>query len=190
MLLNIMMFAKDLYTEPYHPVERHMKRDFRGFASHYTRTQRPPMYYFIDFGLSRQYDASEKTPLEYPIFGGDKTVPEFQGNTDVLLNPFPTHIYRLGGVVREFIDKNTGFESLKPLVDAMIQNDPSARPTMDMVVKHFDLVRQQLSTWKLRSRVPARDESLFETLYLGATHWRRRIGFIVKRTPAIPRLQA
>jgi hypothetical protein len=30
MRMNIMMDAKDLYAEPYHPVKPHMKRDYSG----------------------------------------------------------------------------------------------------------------------------------------------------------------
>jgi hypothetical protein len=105
MWMNIMMDARDLYAEPYHPVEPHMKRDFSGRVKRYTRTQRPPKYYFIDFGLSRRYDPREANPLEYPIFGGDKTVPEFQNNADVPVNPFPTDVYYLGNVIKEeFMD--------------------------------------------------------------------------------------
>jgi hypothetical protein len=87
------------------------------------------------------------------------------------------------------IKTKIGFDFLKPLVDDMVQNDPNARPTMNVVVERFDLIRQQLSSWKLRSRVIARDEDIFETVYRSATHWRRRIGFIVKRAPAVPRFQ-
>ncbi|KIK41252.1 hypothetical protein CY34DRAFT_806284 [Suillus luteus UH-Slu-Lm8-n1] len=189
MWMNIMMDAKDLYVEPYHPVKPHMKRDFSGLASHYTRTQRPPKYYIIDFGLSRRYDASEENPREYPIFGGDKTVPEFQNDSNVPLNPFPTDVYYLGNVIREqFLNTKTGFEFLKSLVDDMVQNDPSKRPTMEQAVEQFDTIRQSLSTWKLRSRVTARDEGPLEHMYHGAAHWRRRIGFIVKRVSAVPRL--
>ncbi|KAG1751902.1 hypothetical protein EDB19DRAFT_1206914 [Suillus lakei] len=190
MWMNIMMDAKDLYVEPYHPVEPRMKRDFSGRARHYTRTQRPPKYYFIDFGLSRRYDPREATPLEYPIFGGDKSVPEFQNNADVPVNPFPTDVYYLGNLIREeFMDTKIGFDFLKPLIDEMVRNDPNTRPTMNVVVERFDLIRQQLSTWKLRSRVIARDEDMFETLYSSTAHWRRRIGFIVGRAPALPRFQ-
>ncbi|KAG0696947.1 kinase-like domain-containing protein [Suillus ampliporus] len=189
MWMNVMMDAKDLYFEPYHPVKPHMKRDFSGHASHYTRTQRPPKYYLIDFGLSRQYDANDENPLEYPVLGGDKTVPEFQNNMDVLLNPFPTDVYYLGNIIREqFLDIKTGFEFLKPLVDDMVQDDPSKRPTMEQAVERFDLIRQNLNTWKLRSRVTAINEGPFEHVYRGAAHWRRRIGFIVKRVSATPRL--
>ncbi|KAG2353300.1 hypothetical protein BDR07DRAFT_1496542 [Suillus spraguei] len=190
MWMNIMMDAKDLYAEPYHPVLSYMKRDFSGYVSHYTRTQRPPKYYFIDFGLSRRYDASEENPLEYPIFGGDKSVPEFRNNVGVPVNPFPTDVYYLGNVIREqFLITKKGFEFLKPLVDDMIQDDPHKRPTMEVVVERFESIRQQLSTWKLRSRVISQDEGPLENLYRGVTHWSRRIGFIVKRAPAVPRLR-
>ncbi|KAG1885163.1 hypothetical protein F4604DRAFT_1648090 [Suillus subluteus] len=185
---NIMMDAKDLYPEPYHPAQPHMKRDFSGYANHLTRTQRPPKYYLIDFGLSRRYDATEKNPLEYPIFGGDKSVPEFQKNINVPINPFPTDIYYLGNVIREqFLYARSGLGFLKPLVDDMVQDDPSRRPTMEAVVKRFDSIRQKLSTWKLRSRVISVEDGLLENMYYGTAHWRRRIGFIVKRVSAIPR---
>ncbi|KAG2051565.1 hypothetical protein BDR06DRAFT_983513 [Suillus hirtellus] len=161
---NIMMDAKDLYHEPYHPVQPHMKRDFSGYVKHFTRTQRPPKYYLIDFGLSRRYDATEENPLEYPIFGGDKTVPEFQKNANVPMNPFPTDIYYLGNVIRE-----------------------QFLPTMEAVVERFDSIRQKLSTRKLRSRVISVEDGLLENMYYGTTHWRRRIGFIARRVSAIPR---
>ncbi|KAG2126000.1 uncharacterized protein EDB93DRAFT_1189164 [Suillus bovinus] len=185
---NIMMDAKDLYPEPYHPVQPHMKRDFSGYAKHFTRTQRPPKYYLIDFGLSRRYDATEENPLEYPIFGGDKTVPEFQKNPNVPMNPFPTDIYYLGNVIREqFFYARSGLEFLKPLVDDMVQDDPSGRPTMEVVVQRFDSICKKLSTWKLRSRIISVDDGLLENMYYGTIHWRRRIGFIVRRVSAIPR---
>jgi hypothetical protein len=69
----------------------------------------------------------------------------------------------------------------------MVQDDPNARPTMEQAVERFDSIRRNLSTWKLRSRVTDRDEGPFEHLHRGATHWKRRIGFIVKRVSAVPR---
>ncbi|KAG2129474.1 kinase-like domain-containing protein [Suillus clintonianus] len=185
---NIMMDAKYLYPEPFHPVMPHMKRDFSGYVKHLTRTQRPPKYYLIDFGLSRRYDATEENPLEYPIFGGDKSVPEFQKNANVPMNPFPTDIYYLGNTIRqEFLYTKKGLEFLKPLADDMVQDDPNGRPTMEAVVERFDLISQKLSSWKLRSRVVSREDGLLENMYYGTTHWRRRIVFIVRRVSAIPR---
>jgi hypothetical protein len=41
---------------------------------------------------------------------------------------------------------------------------------MDVVVEGFKTIRQQLSTWKLRSRVIDKEESSFENIYRGAAH--------------------
>ncbi|TFY60098.1 hypothetical protein EVJ58_g5363 [Rhodofomes roseus] len=54
-----------------------MKRDYSELVSHYTRTEKPPKYYYIDFGLSRRYNPDDGPPRALPIFGGDKSVPEF-----------------------------------------------------------------------------------------------------------------
>jgi len=104
MHLNIMMDAAPLYPIPYHPSNNGRLRDFsdRGWHSpyHYTRTQRPVKYYFTDFGISRRYNPGDGPPLEDPIYGGDKTAPEFRVSVDAC-NPFPTDIYYLGNAIRE-----------------------------------------------------------------------------------------
>ena len=96
--LNIMMDASPLYPVPYHPRVLHMRRDYKGRVKHLTRTQRPVRYYLTDFGISRRY-APDVVPLEDPIWGGDKTVPEFQASNDPQ-NPFPTDVYYLGNLIR------------------------------------------------------------------------------------------
>ncbi|KAH7920626.1 hypothetical protein BV22DRAFT_1020849 [Leucogyrophana mollusca] len=186
MNLNIMMDAKDLYIDSFHPCQPRMRRDFKGEARHYTRTQRPPRYFFIDFGISRRYDASDTNPLEYPIWGGDKTVPEFQ-KSNAPCNPFPTDVYYLGNFIREdFLQAKMGFEFMEPLVNDMVQDDPAKRPTMDQVVERFDAMRKELSSWKLRSRVVTHEDSLIGGLFRGAAHWARRINFIAWGVPPVP----
>ena len=110
MHLNIMMDATPLFPKPYHPIRKSKLRDFSNdgwFASdpkHYTRTQRPVKYYFVDFGISRRYNPDDGPPLEDPIFGGDKTVPEFRISLDAC-NPFPTDVYYLGSAIRKTLLK-------------------------------------------------------------------------------------
>lgn len=94
------MDGTQLYPDGFHPRVMNWKPDFSGNAKHLTRTQCPPKYYLIDFGISRKYDAADKPPLESPIRGGDKTVPEFQGSAEPC-NPFPTDVYYLGNMIRE-----------------------------------------------------------------------------------------
>ena len=89
-----------MYPHGFHPVKMDRSRDFKGRAKRYTRTQRPPRYYLIDFGLSRQYHS--RNALDAPLRGGDKSAPEHRNATRC--NPFYTDIYYLGNVVQqEFI---------------------------------------------------------------------------------------
>lgn len=90
-----MMDGSGMYPEPFHPCETDMRFDMKGSAKHFSRTERPPRYLFIDFGISRRYEESNRTPLEPPILGGYKNVPEFQTSHDPQ-NPFPTDVWYLG----------------------------------------------------------------------------------------------
>ena len=98
-----MMDPSTTFPNMYHPISARRNKNFKGRATYYTRTARPTKYYLIDFGLSRRYDPEDGEPRELPIRGGDKTVPEFQGDGyDQECNPFPTDIYYLGNMIKEY----------------------------------------------------------------------------------------
>ena len=97
---HIMFGSSDMYPQGFHPAQMNRSRDFKGRAKRYTRTQKPPRYYLIDFGLSRRYRS--RNALDVPLRGGDKSAPEHQNVA--WCNPFYTDIYYLGNLVRqEFI---------------------------------------------------------------------------------------
>jgi hypothetical protein len=95
-----MMDALDMFPEGFHPHKPHANPSLTAPSMSLTRTQRPPKYYLIDFGISRQYNPVNGKPLEWPIVGGDKTVPEFKNNKGPC-DPFPTDVYYLGNFIRE-----------------------------------------------------------------------------------------
>ncbi|KAL4065250.1 hypothetical protein J3A83DRAFT_4360518 [Scleroderma citrinum] len=188
MSLNIMMDANTLFVDPFHPIHHLMKRDFSGFARFKTRTERPVKYYLIDFGLSRRYDDSIAYPLEVPIWGGDKEVPEFQ-NSNEPRDPFATDVFYIGNTIRkDFVDSKANFEFMRPLIADMVQDDPSKRPTMDEVVMRFETIRKGLSTTKLRSRITRKKETVMEAAYLTVVHWSHRLKYVAKRLPPVPTL--
>ena len=100
--LNIMLDPSNMYPESFHPVKiNRSTKDFDRKAKRYSRTRRPTRYLLIDFGLSRRYDPANGPPLDQPLRGGDKSAPEHQDRVTPC-NPFPTDVYYLGNLVREY----------------------------------------------------------------------------------------
>jgi hypothetical protein len=213
-----MMDASDMYPDGFHPVAQDKTRDFSRVAKYYTRTHKPPKYYFVDSGISRRYDPANRPPLEGPIIGGDKSVPEFQGKKALEdSDPFQTDVYYIGNLVRRdflmvslvvllprlkesliamsfkqgfdtFRKPKHGFEFMEPLVADMCDDDPAKRPKMDEVVTRFDEIIRNLSNWKLRSRVTDVSEFRIMTFFCGIPHWGRCLAYIIRRVPSIPTL--
>ncbi|TFY71477.1 hypothetical protein EVG20_g1544 [Dentipellis fragilis] len=188
---NILMDATPMYPEPWHPVELKRRRDWKGKAQHWTRTEHPVKYYYIDYGLSQHFksDSSQTwPPLTLPAHGGDKTAPENQQDKwNTPCNPFATDIYYLGNLIREsFMQNYYGFGFMKKLVADMVKNEPSKRPEINEVVTRFAKIRESLHAWKLRSRAIPRKEWKIVTLWRYPQHIAQTIRFVVMRRRAIP----
>lgn len=105
-LRNIMMDPTKMYPKGFHPGRPWMTTDYSEFVSpRLTRAQCWPRYYLVDFGLSRRYDPAAGIPDESVVCGEDKTAPEHHDDSRYNCNPFPTDIYYIGNILREyFID--------------------------------------------------------------------------------------
>ncbi|KAF8893552.1 kinase-like domain-containing protein [Infundibulicybe gibba] len=190
---NIMMDSTHLYREPVHPVNNLRTFDYRRRSRAFTRTERPVKYYLIDFGLSRHYKVDCRHPWVPPGFGGDKTVPEFQGR--LVVNPFRVDVYCIGNIVRNLvhgqpqhgIPARRGFKFIEPLIADMVQDDPTRRPTMDEVILRFDEILSATSSWKLRSRFARKDENPIAGVFRSVSHWTTQLVHIFNGTPALPR---
>ncbi|KAI0062806.1 hypothetical protein BV25DRAFT_1915928 [Artomyces pyxidatus] len=185
---NIMMDPSEMYPDSFHPILIHRRRDWKGKAKHYTRTQRPPRYYLIDFGLSVILKPEDGPPLVRFARGGDKSAPEHNApNALWVQDPFPTDIYHLGNLIREtFLWTYRGFEFVTPLVAQMVAVDPSSRPTIEQVVALFDGIRAAQSTWKMRSRLRPVREGIVLASWRSIGHWYRRAGYVIRARSAIP----
>ncbi|KAI0790923.1 kinase-like domain-containing protein [Abortiporus biennis] len=185
MLLNTMMDPNPMFPELYHPEVNDMSVDMQCIVHPFSRTERPTTYYLIDFGLSRQYPSYEST--DFPIEGGIKTVPEFQGDLEnVPANPFLTDIYYLGYMIQEILEDHRGLKFLRPLINDMMQEDPSKRPWIDEVASRFADIQKSLRWWQLRSRLVPTDEGVFEYLYHSVRHIFRTYKYMAKGYEAIP----
>ncbi|KAF7797599.1 hypothetical protein EIP86_008799 [Pleurotus ostreatoroseus] len=154
---NVMMDPGPLYPEMFHPISPDMNRTLTGKAKHFTRSERPVKYYFIDFGISGRYSSREGISVPIHI-GGDRTVPEFQGSNETH-NPFPTDVYYVGNLFREeLLQRYKGLDFLKPLVDDMVQQDPGMRPTAADVHSHFRARVVGLTPFTLNKRLARKGE--------------------------------
>jgi hypothetical protein len=89
-----------MFPERYHPANPDMSFDFTRKITHFSRTEKPPRYFFIDFGISRHYPNRVGPVDEEIVRGGDKSVPEHQGDA-LSCDPFPTDIYYVGNAIRK-----------------------------------------------------------------------------------------
>ena len=197
-----MLDPSEMYPQGFHPVQIDRSRDFKGKTQGYDRTQRPPRYYLIDFGLSRQYIS--RNALDDPVRGGDKSAPEHRLGRRC--NPFHTDIYHLGNLVRmRFMKVNgprswfsfcaaycrafqryNGFEFMEDLVNAMTAVDPAKRPVIEDVMAKFSHIRRSLSETKLRSPLTSKKDSSVVTAFRYTSQAIRTVQYIVLQKPAIP----
>ncbi|KAJ3551174.1 hypothetical protein NM688_g4866 [Phlebia brevispora] len=185
--LNIMLDPVSMYPSLFHPQQNLLSIDRKSRAKHYTRTSRPPKYYFIDFGLSGIYDPAKGRTIDRPLLGGDKTVPEFRNDLETPHDVYSTDIYYLGNMIREtFLQVYGGLEFMLPLVNDMVQDDPTKRPKIDEVVKRFAEIRRSLSWWKLRSRLAEQNESGLYKAYQATKHVFRTMGYVATFRSAVP----
>jgi hypothetical protein len=99
---NIMMDGRGMYPEGWHPASPdcglgpkfNLKKQN---AKRYTRTQRPPRYYIIDFGESGFYDRQKPVQDKFNVRG----CPENEGVAKSS-EPFMTDLYFVGNTIRGF----------------------------------------------------------------------------------------
>ncbi|KAH9045898.1 kinase-like domain-containing protein [Lactarius deliciosus] len=180
---NIMLDPSRMYPDGFHPTQINRRPDFRGRAKRHTRTGRPPRYYFIDFGLSREYDSRDA--FDAPLRGGDRSAPEHRDGGPC--NPFQTDIYYLGNLIREeFIQKYHGFEFMNELVSEMTHSEPARRPLIEEVVVKFARIRESLSGFKLRSPMTSNKHPSLFTAFHYARQAIRSFYYVVSNKSAIP----
>jgi len=75
---------------------------------------------------------------------------------------------------------------MKELVEAMTDENPEKRPTIEEVVEKFDRIRSSLSVIKLRSPITSKNGYILLTVFRHALQLTRTARYIIHRRPAIP----
>ncbi len=81
-------------------------------------------------------------------------------------------------------DRRLGLEFLRPLMQEMVQDDPTRRPTIDEVVKRFHDLTQSLSYLHLRSLVQLSDAN---SICYPVNHFGRWMKFTLTLKPPLPK---
>ncbi|PBK97492.1 hypothetical protein ARMGADRAFT_1060679 [Armillaria gallica] len=162
---NIFMDATDMFPDSFHPQRRDLKYDYSGPVLYCRRTERPPKYCFIDFGLSKRYKADDLPVLDL-VLGGDQTVPEAIDITAFLPEGM----------------KSFGF--MKPLVMSMVEPDPAKRIKID------EAIENGLSATTLRGRVAYSSEHFVMRPSRAISHWVWTLKLIARGIPAVPHQSA
>jgi serine/threonine protein kinase len=167
---NWMMDASAMYPEGFHPYMQHNAKDARGYqpAKALTRSQAPPKYYLIDFGISTQFKDNESRT---PVVGmpGRSRAPELSDTE--LYDPFAVDIFAYGEALLHEIQTFLGLDSFLPLAQKMMNPNPASRPTAEQALQMFREIRQSLS-WRQAGAL----------LFSRSQSWAERAGITVYET--------
>ena len=72
------------------------------------------------------------------------------------------------------------------LVDAMTDESPAERPTIENVISRFSYIRDSLSEFKLRTLIPSKKDPSLVTTYRYARQVVRTVEYIILQKAAIP----
>jgi len=79
-----------------------------------------------------------------------------------------------------------GFEFMVGLVDAMTDNDPAERPTIENVISRFSYIQDSVSEFRRRSLITSKKDPSLVTTYRYARQVVRTVKHIILQKAAIP----
>ncbi|KAI0629604.1 kinase-like domain-containing protein [Trametes polyzona] len=159
---NIMMDARPLYPDGYHPLRMHRAPNGVHDAILLPRIDHPVQYYYIDFGLSTRFPEGAR-PMAIGKVGRDMEIPELSDT--VPYDAFKADVYALGNMLgKEFLRRFSNVEFLRHLVNCMTQGEPDLRPPAEELVRMFQQLRALVPEASLRRRLVERSEQPYEKL--------------------------
>lgn len=145
---NVLMDARPLYTEPFHPFFQTRALDGqRPLYPAYLRSQKPVRYYYIDFGYAKWFKGGE----DRKVLGWkarEQTPEQAEG---IPYDPFLADVYQLGAIIRrDLIPRISTLQFLLPLARQMTHITPSKRPSLATARKKMSTHFAGLSGYQKR----------------------------------------
>ncbi|KLO17291.1 hypothetical protein SCHPADRAFT_821640 [Schizopora paradoxa] len=157
---NIMMDGSTMFPKGFHPVRKRVNIDGFSRAKYISRTKAKSVkYYYIDFGMSKLIRSEIDRRMDIKQ-GAAKLPPEIERGE--VYDPLPVDLYYLGHVYREnLLEPYANMEFLRPLIEALIQQDPKARPSAPQALSQFEKLVSARRGYSLRWRLRKRNEGLW-----------------------------
>jgi len=75
---------------------------------------------------------------------------------------------------------------MRELIDAMTDENPAKRPTIEEIIEKFNEIRGSLSMVKLRSPIISKKEPTIFTIFRHARQLTRTLLYIIQQIPTVP----
>ncbi|KAI9063417.1 kinase-like protein [Trametes sanguinea] len=155
---NIMMDASALFPKGFHAIAQQMLADGVTPATVLSRASAPVHYYFIDFGISTRF-TDDSPRLVVGTDGLDREPPEL--SKTVPYDPFKLDVFLIGNMIRHTLyEVYSNLPMLEPLMNRMIDPDPSKRPTAVEAHREFKAIRRKVPTFRRYWLLQPRDSFL------------------------------
>ncbi|CAE7200045.1 unnamed protein product [Rhizoctonia solani] len=160
---NIMMDARPLYYERFHPLHPSFTYDGKHLVQTRSRTEAPVKYYFIDFGSSISHRSRGPSAWDW----GAAREPAPEQLERMVYDPFVADVYQLGALIRrDLIPGNPAVKFLIPLARAMTEKDPhkriELREAQGVMYRSFTAQGARSLRWPLTPR----DATFSQWLYI------------------------
>ncbi|KAG8913703.1 hypothetical protein FRC01_004418 [Tulasnella sp. 417] len=182
---NIMMDARALYPEGWHPQAYLRTPDFKKIlAPRAIREVERVSYYLVDFGLS-----THRQSLTLGL-AGQEDAPEL--SEKISYDPYKLDVYILGMAYKRFFEsiyRDADFECLQPLTDFMTPTDPTARPTARAAYDYFKNLISKLPDEEFTKRLVSHaGETTSERIWNDIEHtiWTRWLSRWTRKRAAQP----
>lgn len=196
------MDAPRIYPRGIHLDDSQYDTQGKGIDHVRTRTQVGGVkYYFIDFGESIKFGPTDNTRITVES-KASIGAPETLELSFWPYDAFKPDIYTLGTAYKEelveacpfnsflsyhvrhaadhTIQAFTSFDMLNPLLDAMTQQNPDARPSAAEALQLFQTIKDSLSRTTLHGRLHSREdppESSCKHAFLNCLHYTKQIAW-------------
>ncbi|TFY71459.1 hypothetical protein EVG20_g1535 [Dentipellis fragilis] len=187
-IANIMMDADRIFPRGFHMDDNYRDAHGRELSGLHSRTRVGGVnYYIIDFGESMKFGSADSVLIDVRSKAGIHA-PETLGPGRPPYDPFKADIYTMGYSLKYLTIKDYGgyLDSLSPLFDTMMLEDPSGRPTASAALEQFRVVKRTYSRTALHSRIrinspgyKSEPENQVQRAFRDTWHWTKQCIFAV-----------